>query len=259
MMRTEEMLNPKLWAEHTFGSSQLKDVRRTRRAVQVAEQMAANASASLPAQMQGWKEVIALYRLLDEEDVSFEALMQPHWRHTREQILSHPVVLLVQDTTEIDLSHHPHTSGLGQVGNERGRGFYLQTMLAVLPESRSVLGCALQEPFVRTPAPVGERRSQRRFRQGRETDIWMRLVSQMGNVAAETCIVHVGDRGADMFEALLMRVRRPTRIFWSEPLKIGVLRAKTKKLAICWIRRERGPAKIVALLMSPPAMEGRLA
>ncbi len=194
------MLKPQLWAEQTFGTSQLKDARRTRRAVQVAEQMAANASASLPAQMQTWKEVIALYRLLDEPDVTFAALMQPHWQQTREEIGQHPVVLLVQDTTEIDLSHRACLSGLGQVGNERGRGFYLQTMLAVLPQSRAVLGCALQEPFVRTPAPASERRSQRRFRQDRETDVWMRLVNQMGSFPSETCIVHVGDRGADMFD-----------------------------------------------------------
>jgi Transposase DNA-binding/Transposase DDE domain len=199
-MRTEEMLNPKCWAEQTFGTSKLKDARRTRRAVQVAEQMAAHASASLPAQMQGWKEVLALYRLLDEEDVSFEALMQPHWQQTREEICRHPVVLLVQDTTEIDLSHRHQVSGLGQVGNERGRGFYLQTMLAVLPQSRAVLGCAAQEPFVRIPAPKSERRSQRRFRQDRETDVWMRLVHKIGSFPAETCIVHVGDRGADMFD-----------------------------------------------------------
>jgi len=199
-MKSEEMLNPKLWAEHTFGASQLKDVRRTRRAVQVAEQMATNASASLPAQMQGWKEMIALYRLLDEPDITFEALMQPHWQYTREEIRQHPIVLLVQDTTEIDLSHRHQVSGLGQVGNERGRGFHLQTMLAVLPEHREVLGCALQEPFVRTPAPVKERRSQRRFRQDRETDVWMRLVRQVGTFPASTTIVHVGDRGADMFD-----------------------------------------------------------
>jgi len=194
------MLNPQLWAQHTFGSSQLKDARRIRRVVQVACQMATNASASLPAQMQGWKEVIALYRLLDSPEVTFESLMQPHWQQTREEIHQHPVVLLVQDTTEIDLSHRHQVSGLGQVGNERGRGFHLQTMLAVLPLKREVLGCAQQEPFVRTPAPRKERRSQRRFRQERETDVWMRLVSQFGTVATSTTIVHVGDRGADMFD-----------------------------------------------------------
>ena len=35
---------------------------------------------------------------------------------------SEPPQLLVQDTTEVDLSHHPKTKGLSQVGNERGRG-----------------------------------------------------------------------------------------------------------------------------------------
>jgi hypothetical protein len=69
--------------------------------------------------------------------------MQPHWQQTREQIETRPVVLLVQDTTEVDLSHHPTTRGLGQEGLERGRGLYLQTVLAVLPETGQVLGCAL--------------------------------------------------------------------------------------------------------------------
>jgi hypothetical protein len=106
--------------------------------------------------------------------------MQPPWHQTREQMETRPVVLLVQDTTEGDLSHHPKTKGLGQVGNERGRGLYLQTVLAVLPPSFEVLGCAMQEPFVRTPAPKGVTRSKRRQRSERETDGWMRLVTREG-------------------------------------------------------------------------------
>ena len=198
-MNTQELLDPERWAHQTFGPSQLKDIRRTGRAVKVARRMAENASASLPGQMQSWKETIALYRLLDEEDVTFEALMQPHWHHTREQSETRAVVLLVQDTTEVDLSHHPKTTGLGQIGNERGRGLYLQTVLAVVPENGEVLGCAIQEPFVRTPAPKGETRSQRRQRTARETDVWMRQVTRLGRFPIETTVVHVADRGADMF------------------------------------------------------------
>ena len=179
---------------------QFNDLRRTNRAVQVAQRMAECPSGSLPRQMQTWKEVIALYRLLDTPEVTFEALMQPHWQHTRQEIAAHPLVLLVQDTTELDLSPHPQTTGLGQVGNERGRGLYLQTMLAVLPESGAVLGCAQHEPFVRVSAPLGERRSQRRSRSERETDVWMRLVQRLGGLAPETTLVHVGDRTADMFD-----------------------------------------------------------
>jgi Transposase DDE domain len=154
---------------------------------------------SLPAQMHTWKETKALYRLLDEPDVTFAALMQPHLQQSREQALSSPVVLLVQDTTDIDLSHRRKISGVGQIGNERGRVFFVQTVLAVRPATREVLGCLAQELFVRIPAPQGEQRSQRRKRDERETDVWMRQVQAIGTPESASMWVHVGDRGADMF------------------------------------------------------------
>src|SRR6266496_1740199 len=198
-MNTQDMLDPKSWAEQTFGGVQLHDRRRTRRTVQAATRMAANPLGSLPAQMQTWRETKALYRLLDEPDVSFAALMQPHLHQTREQANASPVVLLVQDTTDIDLSHRHKISGVGQIGNERGRGFFVQTVLAVRPETREVLGCIAQEPFVRVPAPEGEQRYQRRKREERESDVWMRQVQAIGTPESGSMWVHVGDRGADMF------------------------------------------------------------
>jgi|SRR5579883_1197016 len=198
-MNTPTILDPESWAKQTFGQSRLKDIRRTGRAVQVAGEMAKNPAGSLPDQMHTWKGTIALYRLLDEEEGSFEALMQPHWDYTRAQIEARPAILLVQDTTDMDLTHHPKTSGVGEIGNGRGRGLFLQTVLALVPETGEVLGCAIQEPFVRTPAPEGETRSKRRQRDTRETDVWMRLVERLGSYPAATLVVHVGDRGADLF------------------------------------------------------------
>src|SRR5437667_9477588 len=147
-MNTQELLDPKSWAERTFGNVQLQDLRRTRRAVQAASNLAENPLGSLPAQMHTWKETKALSRLLDEPDVTFAALMQPHFQQTREQALSSPVVLLVQDTTDIDLSHRHKISGVGQIGNERGRGFFVTTVLAVRTERLEVLGCLAQVPIV---------------------------------------------------------------------------------------------------------------
>jgi hypothetical protein len=125
--------------------------------------------------------------------------MQPHLQQTRAQALSSPVVLMVQDTTDIDLSHRHKISGVGQIGNEGGRGFFVQTVLAVRPERREVLGCMAQEPFVRIPAPEGEQRYQRRKRDERETAVWMRQVQAIGRPESASMWVHVGDRGADMF------------------------------------------------------------
>src|SRR6266699_4165853 len=198
-MNTQEVLNPQQWAERTFGSVQLHDLRRTRRAVQTASKLAENPLDSLPARMQTWKETKAVYRLLGEPDVTFAALIQPHLQQTREQANGFPVVLMVQDTTDIDLSHRHKISGVGHIGNERGRGFFVQTVLAIRPQSREVLGCMAQEPFVRVPAPQGEQRHQRLKREARESDVWIRQVHAIGTPAAGSMWVHVGDRGADMF------------------------------------------------------------
>src|SRR5437763_7411874 len=140
-MNTQALLDPKSWAERTFGGVQLHDRRRTRRTAQAASSLAENPLGSLPAQMHTWKETKALYRLLDEPDVTFASLIQPHLQQTREQANASRVVLLVQDTTDIDLSHRHKISGVGQIGNERGRGFFVQTVLAVRPQTREVLGC----------------------------------------------------------------------------------------------------------------------
>lgn len=163
--------------------------------------MAEDPAGSLPAQAQSWKAGKAVYRLLDEPDVTFDALMQAHWQQTRQRMDSLPLVLLVQDTTDLDFSHRDKMSGLGEIGDGNGRGIYRQTVLAVEPGSREVVGCAYQHPFIRIPAPKGETRTQRRKRT-KETDVWHHCAQHIGPSPASSRRVHVADRGADIFEFL---------------------------------------------------------
>ncbi|HKF36115.1 MAG TPA: hypothetical protein VKB35_04380 [Ktedonobacteraceae bacterium] len=83
-----------------------------------------------------------MYRPLDEPDVTFAALMQPQWQQTRQRMDLLPLVRLLQDTTDLDFSHRGKMSGLGEIGDGNGRGIDLQTVLAVEPGSREVVGCA---------------------------------------------------------------------------------------------------------------------
>ena len=101
---------------------------------------------------------------------------------------------------DIDLSHRRKISGVGHIGNERGRGFFVQTVLAVRPQSREVLGCmAKATRMSRIPAPDGEQRHQRRKREERESDVWMRQVHAIGTPESASMWVLVGDPRADMF------------------------------------------------------------
>jgi Transposase DNA-binding/Transposase DDE domain len=201
MMSPSTLLSPLLWAEATFGSVQLGDPRRLRRAVATAAALATNTAASLPKQLQDEGALQATYRFLHSSQITYEDLIRPHLQATQQDCRERKEVLLIQDTTEIDYQHHPKTSGLGPIGNGTHQGFLLQTVLAVESDSRQVLGMAHQEPFLRQPAPVKETKRQRLQRE-RESQVWERSVQQLGSPPDGVRWVHVGDRYSDIFSFL---------------------------------------------------------
>jgi len=201
MMPASTLLSPLLWAEATFGSVQLGDPRRKLRAVAIAHALARDTAASLPKQMHDGAALEASYRFLHSAHVSYEELIRPHVEATRQDCREQKTVLLIQDTTEVDYHHHPKTSGLGPIGNGSHQGFLLQTVLAVVPTSRQVLGIAHQEPFLRQPAPPKESKQQRLSRE-RESQVWERSVQALLSPPEGMRWVHVGDRDCDIFASL---------------------------------------------------------
>jgi len=200
-MNASTLLSAQEWAEETFGGVRLGDKRRRERAVIMAAAIAHDPAASLPAQMQEEAALQAAYRFLQTPGVTYEKLMRPHVEQTRAEARQQRQVLLIQDTTEVDYQQHPTTTGLGPIGNGTHHGYLLQSVLAVLPESREVLGLMHQEPFLRQPAPKGETRRQREQRE-RESQVWERSVQAIGAPPAGVQWIHVGDRYSDMFPFL---------------------------------------------------------
>jgi hypothetical protein len=199
-MNASGVLAPAEWAERQFGAVELADVRRTRRAVVLAEHMARHPAASFPDQAGSWGATKAGYRLFDREEATFEALQAPHWQLTRQAAGECGVVLMIEDTTELDFTGHRSTAELGPIGNGGGRGFLLHSTLAVDPAGAGqVLGLAYQMVFCRQPTPEHETRTERKQRR-RESQIWPQSVAQVGACVAGAQWVHVCDRYADNFE-----------------------------------------------------------
>ena len=130
----------------------------------IASAIAHDPAASLPAQMPDEATLEATYRFLQTPDVTYEQLIEPHVEQTRAEAGKQQQVLLIQDTTEVDYQQPPTTTGLGPIGNGTHHGYLLQSVLAVVPKSREVLGLMHQEPFLRQPAPKGETKRQREQR-----------------------------------------------------------------------------------------------
>jgi hypothetical protein len=169
--------------------------------------MAQSPSSSLPKQCAsgGWADLKAAYRLLSNEAVSPHDLQSPHQALTREACASRPVVLCVQDTSELDYTtRRERIAGLGPIGDGHGWGMLQHSALAVTPEGR-LLGVLNQIWHVRTPVSEGETAAQRR-RRWRESMLFSDTVRAVGQLEG-TRLVHVADRGADVAE-LMHQCRR---------------------------------------------------
>jgi hypothetical protein len=188
---------PAHWAAATFGTAVLGDARRTQRLVEVAAAWAALPKGSLPNQAEAPAALKATYRLLHNDEIAVAALLAPHQDASRRLASQQAVALLVQDTTFFDFTAHRATTGLAPIGDGRGRGFHLQTVLGVTPE-RVPIGVLAAEFWLRHPIPTGETRTDRAQRP-RESEIWGRMVERIGPPPAGVRWVHVADRGADVY------------------------------------------------------------
>jgi hypothetical protein len=184
-----------VWAEENFGGCELGDVRRTARVVKLAQQMAEHPDGSTPEQTERWADLKAAYRVVDRDEVTFTAVASPHWELTRAR--ARGTVLVIGDTTELEFGCRRRVSGLGPVGSGVGRGFLLHSGLLVDAATSEILGLAGQEIHYRRPAPKGESPYRRSQREGKESEVWGRLIKRIGPPAAGVTYVHVFDRGAD--------------------------------------------------------------
>lgn len=187
------------WAREMFGECDLGDKRRTERLVNVARRIVDNPSGSFPEQMQTMSELKAAYRLFDTRDVTFEAIATTHWRETRRRAAGRTLVIC--DTTEIDFGGGRKIEGLGPTGNGSGLGFLLHNAMMVDAATQSILGVAGQAIHYRPKKKRSKKEnSSQRLKRRRESEVWGRVIDDVGPPADGADYVYVCDRGADNFE-----------------------------------------------------------
>ena len=190
------------WAAQQWGDAQLKDQRRTARAVTLGAQLAANPTAQLPEQTGSWKDTKAAYRLLNQAAVTHKELGTPHWQATRQRArLSDGVALFIQDGTEADYSHHPKVLGLGRLNKLKRHGMQIHTCLC-LPLATGELGVAAQRVWQRPPKPPGKESNYAMSLRETEYDVWAETLQEIGPAPARdsgVTWISVGDRASDIY------------------------------------------------------------
>jgi len=200
------------WAAQKLAGIDLGDARLSKRSVTLLDRLADKPTASIPHACNGWAETQAAYRFLAQEDIGWEHILMPHFGCTRQRMQGRPVVLCIQDTTELDFNGQ-QTEGLGTLSFPAQRGMYLHPTYAVSPE-REPLGVLDAWMWVRDASkkvsrclPAGAKESCR-WLEG-----YARLAEQ-ASLLPETRLVYVADRESDFLDWMVRASALGTPVDW---------------------------------------------
>ncbi|WP_374086177.1 IS4 family transposase [Methylomicrobium lacus] len=182
------------WVKKELSGIKLGDERLNKRSAKLLKSFASKPSASIPTACGGWSETLAAYRFFGQEGIAWNDILQPHIDCTLIRSQAYPVVLCLQDTTELNFNGQS-IEGLGPLSYEAQRGMYLHPTYAVTPE-RLPLGVLDAWMWAREPKDAdGERRGiceSARWREGYER------VAEVAEAHPDTRWVYVADREADI-------------------------------------------------------------
>ena len=187
----------------------LGDQRLTKRLGKVIEELGAKPTMSVPAATHGRAEMEAAYRFFDNDKVSPEKILQPHIEATRERISQSEVVLLVQDTTDLDLTRpNQQVKGAGPLEYDTRRGVFFHPLLAFNSHGLP-LGVAWQKSWTRNKIKKKRTKKERDDWhrktpiEGKESFRWiegMRAARDVAEACPRTTCVCIADSDADVYE-----------------------------------------------------------
>src|SRR5580700_2809269 len=115
-----------------YRGTSLGDPRRSKRLERIGLELARNPGASFPEAMGSEGQLEGLYRFLNNDEVTFEAVHAAHARQTVLRCQAQEQVLVLHDTTVVRFNGE--REGLGRIHDDGGaRGFRAHVSLAVTP------------------------------------------------------------------------------------------------------------------------------
>ncbi len=225
------MLAP--WVADEVKTAKLNDKRLNARLAEVLSQLAARPTASIPTACGGRAEMVAAYRFCQNEKTSFEAVLQSHRDATRQRMAAQPVVILPQDTTEIDATRpEQEVAGAGPLDGASRRGALLHVLYAFTADG-TPLGTVDAKAWVREEgtvcAPLSRAERAAIPIEEKESHRWVTTLQQ-ANEEAQRCpttqFVCVADSEADIYEVLVEGTREPCGSDW-------IVRACQNRALLC--------------------------
>jgi hypothetical protein len=212
------------WAQNEMEHFSGCENRLRRRLVGILTDCSRHPGASLPQALGSWSKVKGAYRCLSNPKVQPQDLLTSHMLATWQRMGAHEVVLAVADTTSLNHTSHPATTGLGpiHIQGSSAQGMHLHSVLAFSQQGEP-LGLLHASTWVRTQVrglAKNNRDKNRRSFESKESHRWLEAFEAVVEQSrqqwlAQTTqgaslkqrpqprVIMVADREADIYELFL--------------------------------------------------------
>jgi IS4 transposase len=193
-----------------------------------------------------------IYRFLSNERVNPNHILASHRPSVITRVNQQAVVLAIQDTTDLDYTRLKQTSGLGFICQTNQQGIKVHSCLGVSGQGEP-LGLLHQYTWSRTQRSGKAREKRKKATSDKESQRWLdTLTAAEKGIDASVCVVHVGDREADIYDLfvqprqakseLLIRVGHNRKVHHEMDYLLPTIE-QGPVLGQCTIELERNPER----------------
>jgi hypothetical protein len=193
------------WCAAELAHLALGDERLHRRAEKILQARWAQPQATFNGSFAGWAAAKGAYSLIESRRsrIQLDTLLQSHREATQARMAAEKLVLLPQDTTTLNFTGLKRTSGLGPLGEDKGQGLWLHTLMAYRPDGVP-LGVLEAKCWARSKEGTETLRGRNaKSIDEKESGRWVQALQNAAVTArrmTQTQLVIITDREGDLYE-----------------------------------------------------------
>lgn len=198
----------KSWAAEEFSEADLGDKRLNRKLVELSNCFSEAPQSPINQACSDWAETKAAYRFFENDKVKVNSILQAHCEKTALRASQYETILVLQDTTYINYTSHPKTTGLGEISKKNGKhvdkiyayGLSMHTSLAVTTKGLP-LGLLANDINARKGSSLSARERAHLPIEEKESFRWLESLSKTHELTDKTNrAVTVCDRESDIYD-----------------------------------------------------------
>lgn len=213
------------WIANETRACRMSDKRLHNRLQLLLDGLSAHPEASIPDSCETWAATQAAYRFLNNASVNAQDILRGHTAATVARMKQHPVVLVAQDTTFLNLAKETRKANMGTLAVKESNEYLLHPAIAFTPQ-RTNLGILHHHVWKRPDERIGHLRHLKPISE-KESVRWLNVYACCHAVQAQmpdTLVVTIGDRESDIYELYQSAHDQP-----AERRAEFIVRAKTNR------------------------------